>query len=115
MELERSAFGEQPDEEGEENEEDEEARTRTVEREFHMKTFFFNLVAPPMMKPYAMQLKHFKQNTPFTNHAIVKMMHRVAVDMKFPEMFYQLSLFITFREVMELQLPVYKEVEKFAR
>ena len=61
-----------------------------------------------MMIPYSMQLKQFQTNSSFTNHAVIKMMFRVACDMKFPEMFFQLSMFKIFEEVLQLDMPRYK-------
>lgn len=36
------------------------------------------------------------------------MMHRVAVELKFPEMFFQLSIFITFKELLDVECSEYK-------
>lgn len=68
----------------------------------------FRLISPHIMLPYLIQLKLYRTSTPSTNHAVVKMMHRVAVEMKFPEMFFQLSTFIVFKEALEINLPEFK-------
>lgn len=115
MEIERPVFEELNEEEaGHEDEEEEEANVRSVEREFHLNSFLMSLASPKMIQPYCLQLKKFKESSAVTNHSVIRMMHRIAVDMKFPEMFYQVSLFITFKEILEINLPIYKELHKFA-
>ena len=58
------------------------------------------LVTPSILRPYCWLLKHFKENKETTNHAIIKMLHRVAVDLKTPAMLFQLSLFCTFQKIL---------------
>ncbi|XP_066932947.1 protein timeless homolog [Clytia hemisphaerica] len=105
---------EEEDDPGEE-EEVEENRVESVEREFNMKAFLSSLASPQILIPYAYLLKNFEKNTSSTNHAIIKMMHRVAVELKFPEMFFQLSIFITFKELLDVECSEYKELCKFAK
>ena len=62
--------------------------------------FLARLVTPAVLKPYCWLLKHYKQNNEPTNHAIIKMLHRVAVDLKTPAMLFQLSLFCTFQKII---------------
>lgn len=58
------------------------------------------LVTPSILRPYCWLLKHFKENKETTNHVIIKMLHRVAVDLKTPAMLFQLSLFCTFQKIL---------------
>jgi len=121
-ELERPAFmvnndGEDEGEEENEVEEEEieESRTQSVEKEFNLKSFLTSLATPSILIPYNILLKNFEKNSITTNHAVVKMMHRVAVDMKFPEMLFQLSTFIIFKKVIQNKSVEVKELSKFAK
>lgn len=53
--------------------------------------------------PYNLLFKNFIHNSSSTNHAIVKMFHRIAVDLKFPEMLFQLSTFLTFKNILHIE------------
>merc|ERR1712048_1210152 len=82
-------FGGEEEEEELHEEEIEEEETRieqSTDREFNLKHFLSTMVSPKILIPYAHLLQFYKLNEPSTNHAIVKMMHRVAVDLKIPEM-----------------------------
>lgn len=69
---------------------------------------YFRLASPITLIPYNYLLQSFKTNTSFTNHAIIKMFHRVAVELKFPEMLFQLSLFITFKDILDSECSNFK-------
>ena len=58
------------------------------------------LATPVILRPYCWLLKHYRDNKETTNHAIIKMLHRVAVDLKTPAMLFQLSLFCTFQKIL---------------
>lgn len=58
------------------------------------------LASPSLIQPYCWLLKFYKENKEATNHAIIKMLHRVAVDLKTPSMLFQLSLFRTFQKIL---------------
>nr|XP_047136191.1 protein timeless homolog isoform X1 [Hydra vulgaris] len=98
-----------------ENEEEELVKERTVEREFYLNSFITSLATHQMVGPYCFLLKHFHSNSHSTNHAIAKMMHRVAVNLKLPEMFFQLSVFITFKQILEDPSKQLKELADFAK
>ena len=61
---------------------------------------FSRLATPSVIQPYCWLLKFYKENKEVTNHAIVKMLHRVAVDLKTPSMLFQLSLFGSFQKIL---------------
>ena len=104
------------EEEVDEEEEEEEPQYRNVEREFHLAHFLKTLGSPVIIQPYCYLLSHYKSNNSSTNHAVMKMLHRVAVDLKLPEMLFQLSLLITFRAVLnEASTKKYKEITTFAK
>lgn len=45
-------------------------------------------------------LRDYKRNSPSTNHAIVKMFYRIAVDLKAPGMFFQVSTLRIFSAIL---------------
>lgn len=61
---------------------------------------YFRLATPALLQPYCWLLKYYKENKDTTNHAIIKMLHRVVVDLKTPAMLFQLSLFCTFQKIL---------------
>jgi len=97
-------------------EEEEMAAVQTSEVEFSIQDFLNKLATPSILRPYCWLLKHYKENKETTNHAIVKMLHRVAVDLKTPAMLFQLSLFCTFQKILsDPAANQYKEMVKFSR
>ncbi|XP_078377463.1 protein timeless homolog isoform X3 [Oculina patagonica] len=97
-------------------EEEEVAAVQTREVEFSIQDFLNKLATPVVLKPYCWLLKHYKENKEATNHAIIKMLHRVAVDLKTPAMLFQLSLFCTFQKIIsDPAANQYKEMVKFSR
>ncbi|XP_067022608.1 protein timeless homolog [Acropora muricata] len=107
-------------EEGEEEdtipEEEEMAAVQTRETEFSIQEFLNKLATPSVIQPYCWLLKFYKENKDVTNHAIVKMLHRVAVDLKTPSMLFQLSLFGSFQKILsDPAASHYKEIVKFSR
>lgn len=69
-------------------------------RWFFLLFFFSRLATPSIVQPYCWLLKFYKENKEVTNHAIIKMLHRVAVDLKTPSMLFQLSLFGSFQKIL---------------
>lgn len=63
-------------------------------------SLFSRLATPTVLQPYCWLLKYYKENKETTNHAIIKMLHRVAADLKTPAMLFQLSLFCTFQKIL---------------
>ncbi|XP_073235962.1 protein timeless homolog [Porites lutea] len=113
-----------PENEGDEREEEEDAlpeeeevqAVQTRETEFSIQDFLNKLASPSLIQPYCWLLKFYKENKEATNHAIIKMLHRVAVDLKTPSMLFQLSLFRTFQKILsDPAANQYKEMVKFSR
>ncbi|EDO28785.1 predicted protein, partial [Nematostella vectensis] len=74
------------------------------------------LACPSILQPYCWLLGFYRENSAKTNHYLVKMLHRVAVDLKMVPMMFQLSLFVTFNRVLhDPAASQYKEMVKFAR
>lgn len=65
-------------------------------------------VHPKVVKPCCQLLATFEKNGVYTNHCLVKMMHRLAWDCKYPVMFFQASAFRTFQKILTSKLDQYK-------
>ncbi|EDO48937.1 predicted protein, partial [Nematostella vectensis] len=77
---------------------------------------YSRLACPSILQPYCWLLGFYRENSAKTNHYLVKMLHRVAVDLKIVPMMFQLSLFVTFNRVLhDPAASQYKEMVKFAR
>lgn len=56
---------------------------------------------PNVVRPYFILLRSYSQNSAHTNHCIIRMLHRLAVDLKMEALFYQLSVFCVFNKILE--------------
>lgn len=54
-----------------------------------------------IVQAYCSLLRRYATNSTLTNHCLVKMLHRIAFDCKMPAMLFQMSLFRTFKLIME--------------
>lgn len=107
----------QPIQEEDSESEDEEENDGLTTREdsFDFERFVNRFARPSVVEACGLALKDFQKNSEFTNHCIVKLLHRIAVDCKMPSMVFQASIFRTFQKVLKSNvLPVYKEIGKFA-
>ncbi|KAK3595063.1 hypothetical protein CHS0354_043159 [Potamilus streckersoni] len=108
---------EQEEVEQEEDEQEEVAEVEKAEQEFDFKDFVMKFARPEILKPYVILLGDVKKNSTHTNHCIVKMMHRIAVDFKCLGMMFQASLFRIFQQILLSPLAKtdrFKEIAKFA-
>ncbi|XP_065054069.1 protein timeless homolog isoform X2 [Rhopilema esculentum] len=100
-------------------EEEIEEQSRIVqqgEKVFELKSFLKMLARPHIVAPYCYLLKSYDQNKEHSNHCIIKMLHRIAVDLEAYPMLFQLSLFMTFKKILsEPKLDCYKEIQGFAK
>ncbi|XP_045461506.1 protein timeless homolog isoform X2 [Harmonia axyridis] len=102
------------DENDEEEEEDEDGGINFSENDIKFEDFCKRLSHPKIVRATALALSMFEENSVNTNHCIVKLMHRIAFDCKMYAMMYQVSLFMTFKRIMDLKgMPEYKELVKF--
>lgn len=70
---------------------------------------FHRLGHPKIIRATSLALAMFEENSVQTNHCIVKLMHRIAFDCKMYAMMFHVSLFTTFKKILELKdLPQYK-------
>lgn len=53
-----------------------------------------------MVRAYVLLLRGYRQNGAHTNHCIVKMLHRLAHDLKMDALLFQLSLFCLFNRLL---------------
>ncbi|XP_074652885.1 protein timeless homolog [Tubulanus polymorphus] len=107
-----------PPELEDDDEEDEQARnaaTGNAEQEFDFKEFVTKFSNPNILKPYVLLLSEYKKNSLQTNHQIVRMLHRIAVDCKMVALLFQLSLFRVFHSVLNGATKSYKELVTFAQ
>ena len=86
-------------EEEEEEEEENEVQTYSVEQEFNFKAFVFRFAVKNVVMPYGVLFNNYLKNTKDTNHHIIKMFHRIAVDCELPAMLFQASIFRVFQQI----------------
>ncbi|XP_060068073.1 protein timeless homolog [Ylistrum balloti] len=98
--------------------EEEEVTTASVsEQEFNFKEFVNKFSSGNILKCYVLLLAEFDKNTTHTNHCIVKMLHRISVDLGHTGLVFQASLFRLFQRILLsplAKLDRYKELVKFA-
>ncbi|CAK1545835.1 unnamed protein product [Leptosia nina] len=115
--LQEENIQENDEEENSEYDEDEEEGGKTtsfVETEFDFQDFLQRFAHPRVVSACVLLLERFEKNTPYTNHCIAKMLHRIAWDCKRPAMMFQANLFLIFQRVLANSIEHFKELEKFA-
>ncbi|XP_050412859.1 protein timeless homolog [Patella vulgata] len=114
VESENNIFEE--DETFNEVEEEEMEFTEKSEQQFNFQQYMNTFAKSAILKSYGLLLADYKTNTTHTNHCIIKMFHRVSVDLGCVGMLFQASIFRTFQQLMFgpcVKLPRYKEMVKF--
>ncbi|XP_033732500.1 protein timeless homolog isoform X2 [Pecten maximus] len=104
-------------EEGAEVEEEETRATSVSEQEFNFKEFVNKFSSGNILKCYVLLLADFDKNTTHTNHCVIKMLHRVSVDLGHTGLVFQASLFRLFQRILLsplAKLDRYKELVKFS-
>ncbi|KAK6017057.1 timeless protein, partial [Ostertagia ostertagi] len=81
------------------SDEEEEARYETKEVKFDLQEYVAFYSRTDVLRWYVFLLNDFASNSVELNKALVKLLHRVAFDLKMPVRLYQLSLFRIFAEV----------------
>jgi len=88
------------EEEGDEEEEEEaEQKVYSVEQEFDFKAFVFRFAVKNVVMPFGILFGNYAKNSKETNHHIIKMFHRIAVDCGLPAILFQASIFRAFQQV----------------
>ncbi|XP_006859499.1 PREDICTED: protein timeless homolog [Chrysochloris asiatica] len=109
---------EQGAEEEEEDEEEEEElqAVQVSEREFNFLDYLRRFACSTVVRAYVVLLRSYKQNRAHTNHCVVKMLHRLAHDLKMEALLFQLSLFCLFNRLLsDPAAGAYKELVTFAK
>nr|CAD7410265.1 unnamed protein product [Timema poppensis] len=101
----------QESEEDEEEEEDgqEGMGTAVSEQDFQFIDFAKRLAHSKVVQACAMLLHQFNKNTSYTNHCVVKMLHRIVWDINMPAMLFQASLFRTFQRILHSRNEQFKD------
>jgi len=113
--------GEVGDEYDEEEEEEvAEEKVYSVEQEFDYKAFVFRFAVKNVVMPFGVLFSNYAKNSKETNHHIIKMFHRIAVDCGLPAILFQASIFRAFQQVWkDLKSnpsdPSLRELAKFAK
>ncbi|XP_064140122.1 protein timeless homolog isoform X2 [Loxodonta africana] len=105
------------EEEDEEEEEEEELQVVQVsEKEFNFLDYLRRFACSTVVRAYVLLMRSYKQNSAHTNHCVVKMLHRLAHDLKMEALLFQLSLFCLFNRLLsDPAAGAYKELVTFAR
>uniref|UniRef100_A0A8C3VYZ2 Timeless circadian regulator n=1 Tax=Catagonus wagneri TaxID=51154 RepID=A0A8C3VYZ2_9CETA len=105
------------EEEDEEEEEEEELQVVQVsEKEFNFLDYLKRFANSTVVRAYVLLLRSYQQNSAHTNHCVVKMLHRLAHDLKMEALLFQLSLFCLFNRLFsDPASGVYKELVTFAK
>ncbi|KAM9408632.1 protein timeless homolog [Pholidichthys leucotaenia] len=107
---------EEDDDDGAELEEEELGSVQVSETEFNFLDFIKRFASPNVVRPYLFLLKSYSRNTPHTNHCIVRMLHRVAVDLKMDALLFQLSVFHLFNKILnDPAAAAYQELVTFGK
>lgn len=105
------------EEEDEEEEEEEELQVVQVsEKEFNFLDYLKRFANSTVVRAYVLLLRSYQQNSMHTNHCVVKMLHRLAHDLKMEALLFQLSLFCLFNRLLsDPAAGAYKELVTFAK
>ncbi|XP_076967171.1 protein timeless homolog isoform X2 [Tamandua tetradactyla] len=109
-----------PEEQGAEEEEEEEEEELQVvqvsEKEFNFLDYLKRFACSTVVRVYVLLLRSYRQNSAHTNHCVVKMLHRLAHDLKMEALLFQLSLFCLFNRLLsDPAAGAYKELVTFAK
>ncbi|XP_069614546.1 protein timeless homolog [Ranitomeya imitator] len=104
------------EDEAEEVEEEELTSVQVSEREFNFLDYMKRFANASVVKTYVILLKNYHQNSAHTNHCAVKMLHRIAYDLKMEAFLFQLSVFCTFNRILcDPAAGAYKELVAFSK
>ncbi|XP_037703014.1 protein timeless homolog isoform X2 [Choloepus didactylus] len=104
------------EEEEEEEEEEELQVVQVLEKEFNFLDYLKRFACSTVVRVYVLLLRSYQQNSAHTNHCVVKMLHRLAHDLKMEALLFQLSLFCLFNRLLsDPAAGAYKELVTFAK
>ncbi|KAG1667482.1 Protein timeless [Nymphon striatum] len=100
-------------------EEEEMESVRVSEQEFVYADYVKRFATSKVAQAYSKLLSLFDKNSVYTNHCVVKMLHRIAWDCKTPGLFYQACIFQSFQRILKHpsrhSSPDIKELYKFSQ
>lgn len=100
--------------EEEDDEEEESSQIRTEEANFEFIDFVKKFAKPKVLQNCCQLLKEFDSNSAYTNHAIVRLLHRITYDCKYSALMFQASVFRVFQKIFSSKNPSHKELKHFA-
>ncbi|XP_044143469.1 protein timeless homolog isoform X1 [Bufo gargarizans] len=104
------------EEDEEEVEEEELTSVQVSEREFNFLDYMKRFANANVVKTYVALLKNYQHNSAHTNHCAVKMLHRIAYDLKMEAFLFQLSVFCIFNRILsDPAASAYKELVAFSK
>ncbi|XP_013916169.1 PREDICTED: protein timeless homolog [Thamnophis sirtalis] len=96
--------------------EEELAPVQVSEKEFSFLDYVKRFASANVVKAYVLLFRNYRQNSPHTNHCVVKMLHRIAYDLKMEALLFQLSAFCLFNRLLsDPAAGAYKELVTFAK
>ena len=99
----------------EEFEEDDSVPEQRKEGEFDLFMYSLKFCHQKIISTFCFLLSQYSFNTDFTNHALVKMLHRICYKCKKFPLLYQISIFSVFQFILEeSNTSRYKELKLFA-
>ncbi|XP_012873832.1 PREDICTED: protein timeless homolog [Dipodomys ordii] len=109
-------IAEEEEEEEEEEAEEELQVVQVSEKEFNFLDYLKRYASSTIVRAYVLLLRSYQQNSAHTNHCIVKMLHRIAHDLKMEALLFQLSIFCLFNRLLnDPAAGAYKELVTFAK
>uniref|UniRef100_A0A452URW2 Timeless circadian regulator n=1 Tax=Ursus maritimus TaxID=29073 RepID=A0A452URW2_URSMA len=108
--------GAEEEDEEEEDEEEELQAVQVSEKEFNFPDYLKRFASSAVVRAYVLLLRGYRQNGAHTNHCVVKMLHRLAHDLKMDALLFQLSLFCLFNRLLsDPAAGAYTELVTFAK
>lgn len=98
---EQKSSDELQDENDEVSENETEEIAQIQERSFSIDETLMRYAHPNCVRSCRLLLRYYRTNSPSTNHAIVKLLYRIAVDLKMKPMFYNLGYFLLFENILD--------------
>ncbi|XP_023563143.1 protein timeless homolog isoform X2 [Octodon degus] len=114
--TEEGGIEEEEEEEEEEEKEEELQVVQVSEKEFNFLDYLKRFACSHVVRAYVLLLQSYRQNSAHTNHCVVKMLHRLAHDLKMEALLFQLSVFFLFNRLLsDPAAGAYKELVTFAK
>ncbi|XP_006741087.1 protein timeless homolog [Leptonychotes weddellii] len=107
---------EEEEEEDEDEEEEELQAVQVSEKEFNFLDYLKRFASSAVVRACVLLLRSYRQNSAHTNRCVVKLLHRLAHDLRMEGLLFQLSLFCLFNRLLsDPAAGAYKELVTFAK